>query len=699
MIDLSEIVIIVDDDEVVLKTISSQLAKMGLSSKGFTSATAALSALAENKTFLIISDYKMPEMNGQELLLEVRKILPTTPFIFLTAHSDKELALASLRGGANEILEKPVSYNTLKTAVTTFAKRRIQDIEDEKKELEEIIQLFYEESTDLLSGTDQLLLKLEEVPVDMWIVDALFRKIHSVKGASGAIPNAKTLSSLAHEYESVLTKIKAGEFEPTAKAVSIFLESTDTCLKLLEYVRDSKEPSKEITDKVVQLVGQLKSLIETVAVPSATPVPLATAQVLSNSRTTKEDFNQEGEGIWVSNDKLDSFMALSGEIIVLKNQFQMMTRDLTMRTDIQVLEKKHAEFSHSLSKITEHLQEQIMSVRKVSLDRAFSKLGRIVRQSAIEVGKRVRLDTDGLELGVDKNIAKSLSSSLVHMVRNSIDHGIETPQDRTKSGKSPEGLISIHAHQSMGTIHIVITDDGRGVSRDRVIAKAVKSELVTMEKAVTLADEEVFEFIFLPGFSTAEKVTGMSGRGVGMDVVKSSVVQHGGRIKISSVEGKGVKFNIEIPIPKAVMVEQTVLAHWENAMFAVPLTAIARIVSCDGLTLTNVDGVRFCQFEGKSIVLRTLNELISGRNTEPEEILRKKSAVFLQHKHRRIGLVVDQIDDQLEAVVREFDSVVKEIPGFKGTTILGDEQIAYVVSTEKVLELFDSHFNSAARAA
>ncbi len=676
--NFSEEVIIVDDDVKVCEVLVELAKSGGFKVSFYHDAVDALKNISKHTPFLIISDYQMPGMNGLKFCQELRKISPQIPFIIVSAYADKEMAIAGLSQGVTELIEKPIDPQYFISVIAKHAKNRIDAIEAERAEVEQITQLFIEESGDLLAGADQLVLRLEERPVDSVVIDSLFRKIHSVKGGAGAVPGGQHLSSLAHEFESVLSKIKKNEYEPGQEAINVFLTATDLCIKLLQHLSPPDSLPEDLREGVRKTTESLKEIKEKGKTSSAAP---------TTSTKAKEEPSQEDEGIWVTNEKLDAFMALSGELIVLKNHFQMINRDLDTTDDMKTIKKKQSEFAYGLNKITDHLQEHIMSVRKVSLDKAFGKLGRIVRQTSIDVGKRVKLKSEGLEMGVDKNIAKSLSSSMVHMVRNSIDHGIETPDKRKQNGKVEEGTITIKAQETQGTIFIIVSDDGGGIAKDKVIAKAVQNGLLTAEKAAQLSDSEIFDLIFLPGFSTAEKVTGVSGRGVGMDVVKSSVINHSGKIKIESKMGQGTKFQIEIPVPKAVMVEQTVLGRWKDSVFAVPLTAVARISSCDKLVVNNIDNIRMCQYDGQTVVLRSFEELNADNDSIAMEEVKKKTVLFLRHKHSVFGLLVDSIEDQLEAVVRPFDSVVKSIPGFKGTTVLGNEQIAYVVSPEEMVNL------------
>lgn len=679
---LTEEIIVIDDEPSIAEIVAEIVKASGYNCRYYTSPVTALKELGQLKPFLVLSDFRMPEMDGLQVCTEIRKTFPTLPFVMITAFADKELVVAGNAGGMNDLINKPFDAIQIQNVVAKYAKKRSEEIAAEKAETEQIVQLFIEESLTLLGDADQLVLRLEERPIDPVVIDSLFRKIHSVKGGAGAVGGGQLLSTLAHEFESLLAKIKKGEYQPNQDTINTFLAATDFCIKLIQNLSHPENVAATVLEEIQNTITKLKNLKESGGAVVATAAPSVATAKVNETETSSDD-----DGIWVTNEKLDSFMALSGELIVLKNHFQMISREFDVAADIKKLKKKHAEFAYGLNKITDHLQENIMSVRKVSLEKAFGKLGRIVRQTSIDVGKRVKLKTEGLEMGVDKNIAKSLSASMVHMVRNSIDHGIESPEKRAAANKNPEGTVTIKAYETQGTIFISVIDDGGGIAKEKVIAKAIQNGLLTKEKADQLPENEIFDLIFLPGFSTAEKVTGVSGRGVGMDVVKSSVIAHSGKVKIESKLGQGTKFLIEIPVPKAVMVEQTVLGKWKESVFAVPLTAVARISSCDKLTLSDVEKMRMCQFDGQSVTLRTFDELLNDKDNENRDSVRTKTALFIRHKDRLVGLLVDSIEDQLEAVVRPFDNVVRGIRGFKGTTVLGNEKIAYVVSPEEMVGL------------
>ena len=674
---MKQTVLVVDDEPLIRALIAEAMESAGFEARQFKDGEEALASVMAEPPWCIVSDFKMPGMSGLELCAAVKKVYPDIPFLLVTAYADKEVALAGLGVGLADIVEKPFNTTQLVEKVAALVERKKAHLEAERREIEEITEIFIEESTDLLSDLDQLILRLECQPLDPVVVDALFRKVHSVKGGAAAVPGGSILSSLAHDFESALSGVKKGTIRPTPDCINLFLDCFDLCVVLLKLLKEKQEPKEEIRCRVERETQLLQALRSGRTVSS-----LGTA-----AQTSAHDDALGEEGVWVSNDKLDSFMSLSGELIVLKNYFQMLNSDPEIRRNPVKLEKKLAEFSYSLNKCTDRLQEEIMSVRKVTLDKVFSKLPRIVRQTGQEVGKRIRLNMIGLELGVDKNIAKALSTCLTHLVRNSADHGIERPEDRRAGGKSPEGIIGIQASESQGMVQIVVSDDGAGLNVKKIAEKALQQGVVDETRLEVMKPSEIQELIFLPGFSTAEKVSSISGRGVGMDVVKSAVQGLNGRVRIDSEPGRGTTFTLEIPVPKTVMVEQSVLSRSGDTTFAIPLAAILRISSCDLLVLTELDQMRMCQIDGRTVRLCTYAELVSGADELIETDVRLKTAIFLRHKDHLLALLVDTIEDQFEAVIRPFDALVKSLPGFAGTAVLGNESVAYLVSPEEMMKI------------
>ena len=584
---------------------------------------------------------------------------------------------------------------------------------EEEAELYEITVLFVEESKDLLSDLDQLLLRLEKVPLDVVVVDLLFRKVHSVKGGAGAIPQGEALAKLAHHFESVLSIVKRDNWQPPPEALDVFLEAADLCRIHLDLIANYSPVDEVTAGRTAASIEKLDGLKNGGASSSVTNVPAASVAASATVSATgsvatpaaaktaaaSENSNDDAdEGVFVASDKLDAFMKLSGEMVVLKNTLAMAIRDPDAKLNPAKFEKKLGDFLYALNKVTDNLQEQIMSVRKVTLERALSKLPRLVRQTAKDVGKKIEYKTNGFDLGVDKTIAKALSASLTHMVRNSIDHGIELPETRMERGKDAGGNLTVTAREAQGSIQIVIEDDGGGIDRSRVIKKAIEKGLIDETKAETLTESEGFELIFLPGFSTAEQVSAVSGRGVGMDVVRSSILALNGRISIESKLGEGTRFILDIPVPKTVMVEQTVVAESKGTLIAIPLQAISRIIPREEVKPLRLRQSLAFQHENTTVRLIDHRSLApNGPGLSSDKLIAdmtkqigeggKGSVIVLRDKSQNVGLLVDAIYDQLEAVVRPFDSVVQQIPGFRGTTVLGDDQIAYVVSPADVISI------------
>lgn len=632
------------------------------------------------------------QITGIEFLKEVRKKSPSTPFIFLSTYIDKEKAETAIKEGANDILDKPINTTDLSNLIKKYAQKRIEDIQKELEELKEIQNIFIEEAKDLLDGLDKNILDIEQDYSNKDLTNLVFRKIHTLKGGAGSIPGATWMQKLSHALENSLKKIRDDGLVPSKELINIMLK----CIDLLVFQKTLLEQEQNC-DKSQQDATQLIEMLQ-IETQNCESKKLQTQQdntftnitkTTSNTTTTNiKDLNieEKDEGVFVSNDKLDNMMTKIGELVGLRNSFESLGKKLSYGSEQNA--KFINDFNKAFTKLSDSLQFQIMEIRKVTLSKAFAKYQRIVRQIAQETNKKINLIIEGDHLSVDKNIAKALGSSLIHAIRNSCDHGIEYPQERLEKNKPEVGTIKLQVDIIGDTIYVTLEDDGKGLNKDKIMKKALERQLISETKASTLKDEEIYELIFLPGFSTAEKVTSVSGRGVGMDVIKTAVLSIHGNLKITSQQDKGTKILIQIPIPKTIVVEKSVLIQSNNINILIPLIHIADISPLSTLYPTKVGNIWTCRFRELTIPLGNYKTFLLTKESEvwPKPSPKEQMVVILNYKDKYAGLLAETINDHIEAVVQRFNSFIGNIIGFKGTTILPDSSIAYIISIEELIQ-------------
>jgi len=641
----------------------------------------------------VITDFEMPEMKGVEVAEQIRKTNLTVPILILTGHSTKEMAIKSMNFGVNGIIEKPFEPEQLLSVCNKYVETRRLDLERESREIEELTSSFVEEAKDQLSDLDQYILRLEEEVIDQVVIDSIFRQIHSVKGTAGALPRAHLLAQLAHDFETVLSKIKQKKLTPSSADINLFLKTHDMCMELLKSIEDRLEPTENQMQGVDSLCETLKKISNGSPAHDVAPAVAESAK----PKETQEALVQEDDGVFVSTEKLNDFLGLSAEMTVLKNYFQLLVRDEAFQSAANRIAGKIEMMLQAYNKISDSLQKQIMSIRQVRMDKVCSKLPRLVRSTSQELKKKVILELNGMELGVDKMIAKDLAPALTHLIRNSIDHGIESQDQRIKSGKTAEGKIKLECSESDGMMYFYISDDGAGLRKELILKKAIEKGLISEPQAQKMPDEEIFQLIFHAGFSTAAQVTSVSGRGVGMDVVKSMVDTHKGKIRLSSEMGKGTVIKIQIPAPKSVLVEQTVLVQDLDQLYAIPLIEVLSIDFINDKKVTDLDGSKFVEYRGESVPLLSYRSMIEKGISE--EYSPKHMIVIVTHKNRKLALRVDSIIGQYEAVVMPFDRMTNKLPGFKGTSLVGDGQISYVASAEGFFDLLNNKTQQAEMVA
>jgi two-component system chemotaxis sensor kinase CheA len=530
-----------------------------------------------------------------------------------------------------------------------------------------VSEVFFQESEAILSDLDEQILKVEAYPHDELLLQALFRKIHTLKGSAGAVPGGQLFSSLAHEFEALLETLRREKIPPNAECCELFLHSSRLLKILAENLRSHREIYPEELSEVIELMTRYGSFQ-----PASNATERAAVERPS-SLEGAELQERQSDGLWLSKEQMASLLQISSEFITLKNRAPGHEQDLWQKLQL----------------LSNQLQTTLDEVQKVPLQEILGGLFPLARQAAYELRKEVEIVALGFELEVDKFLAQDLNKAVIHMIRNSLDHGIESAEERLSLGKPAAGLLNVSVYEKGSFLYCEIADDGRGMDPQKILERALEKGLINTLKASQLSSQEILNFIFHPGFSTKVRVTTLSGRGVGMDVVQFLVTKHGGSIKIESELGKGCLIQLKIPIPKALLVERCLVTQWRDLSLAFPLTDVATISTVKDLQITNIQGQRFCQFDGHTVPLLTLHEIFDHKSHTAAESLSLMSVVFLKTENRLLGVLIDTVQHQVDLVVKPLSPLTKRAVGFKGTSLLTEDLIAYVFEPSELLSLIE----------
>lgn len=501
--------------------------------------------------------------------------------------------------------------------------REYLDLDSEQMSF--VSNTFFEECNGILSDLDQLILKIEEDPANTDLVGNLFRKIHTLKGSVGAVPGGQLFGSLSHEFEALIDRFRKSEVYFNKEAIDLFLHSSKLFKILAENLQNGQEIPPEYLSEVIEVITRYGSF----AMPDKSQ-----NQAKKKAGDKKErKVSIDEDGVWLSSDQLNHLVKVSSELVVIKNLYQMLGQNIDIRTQPEEFERRQSDLYQTLNKLTDILQDQMVLIQKITMEDAFANLQALVRQTSNELNKEVKIHQTGFDLAVDKSLASDIYQSLVHILRNSMDHGLESATDREAIGKSAHGNIYLSCEEKNGHILFSIRDDGRGLDKDRILAKAIEKGLVDESVANKLSENEIYYFIFHPGFSTKDKISKISGRGVGMDVVKQMVDSYEGKILIDSVPGKGLSLTLDIPIPRKIMVEKVLLCKWQDFQFAIPINAIMRVTDCHELIMTEAGGYRFCQFDKMTLPFLDYKEIRDNQTYLNLDEVKKKSVVFIRNKY------------------------------------------------------------------
>jgi len=617
--------------------------------------------------------------------------------------------------------------------------------------MEDLLQDFLQEATDLLSDVDNKLVDLEKVPDDRGLLNDIFRGFHTIKGGAGFL-NATELVTLCHLTENLFDRLRNGELDLTLELMDTIMAATKGVREMFGELGQGVQPRPADPQVIADLHSTLNceapvpAVAPSAAAPVATPEPVALvveksagepdwnalhaavtgqpaavvsaapavqgevitkAEVLAQSpesssppapgrRATDKPGSASAPAgrrveerarentIRVDTSRLDQVLNLSGEIGLTKNRLT------SLRADI-LAGKRDSETLHALDQavsqldlLVSDLQNSVMKTRMQPIGRLFQKYPRIARDLARQLGKDVELVLAGEETEVDKTMIEDLADPLIHLIRNAVDHGVEMPAERRASGKPEKSLVRLEARQEGDHIVLIIADDGRGMSAERIRAKAVEKGLINEEEANTLDERQSLNLIFLPGFSTKTQISDVSGRGVGMDVVKTNIQKLNGSIEIRSEPGKGSVFIISLPLTLAILPVLLVLLG--DQPFALPLSLVREILPIEHDKIQEVGGKETLVVRGEVLPVISLARLLGWPLERHPEY-----GVFMQTAERSFILGVDSFAGRDDAVIKSLEDFRPR--GVAGVTTLSNGQIVLILDMKELLSDINQHLD------
>jgi two-component system chemotaxis sensor kinase CheA len=525
-----------------------------------------------------------------------------------------------------------------------------------------LLDTFTAESDEGLTAAEEALLVLERTPEDAEALAAVFRALHTIKGNSG-IFDFDAMTRIAHATEDLLDRLREGQTVVSNGIITLLLESVDV-LRALLFETDR---TRALSASELQLIEHLRRA-DPLHVPAANAVePVLPART---ARTLRIDVT-----------RLDRLLDLSGEIGIARGRLSEMLGDPTVDGRVALEAQRDADHLHF------ELQELVMKLRMVPVGPTFRQFQRIVRDTARSLGKEAELRIEGVDVEVDMSVIEHLRDPLIHMIRNSIGHGIETPAVRRAANKPAAGTLVLRSFREAGSIVIELADDGGGIARDRVLRRARERGLAA--EGETLTDAQVVDLIFHPGFSTAETVTGLSGRGVGLDVVRRNIDAIHGSITVETEQGRGTTFRMRLPLTLAIVDGLGVGVAGES--FVIPMEAVVEALHLPAGASGPSQATGVIQHRGESIPFIRLRERLSmfadSPSREPEREYVRENVVVVRYARGFAGLVVDELHGECHTVVKPLPKPLRGIRGLSGSAILPNGRITFIVDVPGLLQV------------
>lgn len=672
----------IDDEDPLRILFADSLSEMGIKTISARDGDEALQILEErsHQIILIASDIKMPKADGFEIRKNVGQIYPDIPFCIVSAYVDREMALRGVELKISAFIPKPFDTEMLSDVILNQAIPYLKLIKEDR----ELKLSFISDSENLIEESEDILLRLEQDSNDFEALNRFYAIMHTLKGAS-AFFEPKDLHKFTHAYEDILKKLQNGELKYSNSVMTVLFKGFDVIKELFNEFKNSKHPLRSF-ESLLEVLN-----IDTSAASTVVENISTTAQLKSSVQTNKEPTaTKSQEDIKVSVKLLDEFIQLSGEVTVIRNMLNKCVGSIERRyagdRDVAML----SELLSELHKINSGVQNKMTEIRKVSLKSVVRVLPRAVRDVAKSLNKKVELHIEGDELRVDTSIAEVLNNSLLHIIKNSVDHGLEKGDKRQAVGKPEIGNVWVKASTRDDKVIVEIKDDGQGLNLDAIKSKLIKNGSHTSEQISQMTSNELYLMIFSSGFSTAQQVTEISGRGVGMSMVKDCVDAIGGHIHIDSVQGIGATFKLELPVPKSVLIASCLGVQIGKKRFSLVQDDIIRVLQFDSKSaktqIQQLEKSKCLLFENELIPIADLNEMLGLNETTDNQDFRRLVVMQSGPDNRRMAIEVSEILDVEDMVIKNMHSTLNSLSFYRGVTFLDDGGVGLILNTNGLLD-------------
>jgi two-component system chemotaxis sensor kinase CheA len=526
--------------------------------------------------------------------------------------------------------------------------------------------LFVSESRGHLSAFNELIVQLEENVSDEAAIDEIFRHAHSIKGMAATM-QFDAITALAHRMEDLLSRVRSNEFPFSADIADLLLEGGDLLAAMVSVVEAGSGAQPDAGELIERLITFSLATAEDMAGMTSPASDAGNSGEVPSQKNHQFRKTDTFKSVRVKTDILDNLVNITGELITTRYR---LAEHALRRADTELDEPLQR-----LSALLRELRDEVFQARMLPFSFAAERLPRLVRDLARKQGKEISLLIAGKEIELDRGILEEITEPLVHILRNAVDHGMDLPADRAAAGKPPCGTITISVIRDKGHVDIIVADDGRGIDPQRILQKALENGIITAEQARLLSPQATLLLVCAPGFSTAEEISDVSGRGVGMDAVKSAVHALGGTLAIESEIGRGSRFILRLPITVSII--HALLVDCGGLRIAFPVNAVARTIELRRSDIFEDNGRKVLALDGRNIPIRSLNRLL-GQEISPVSgpIV---PAVVTEAGGSPIALITDRLLGQQEIFVKPLGIPLGRMKGLTGGAITGDGRIVFVV--------------------